>query len=53
MMAGPMAELFALVTEGRLRPVIGGTYPMSQVRSAHEDLRGRRTTGKIVLDPTR
>lgn len=53
MMAGPMAELFTMVADGRLRPVVGATYPMSQVRAAHEDLRGRRTTGKIVLDPSR
>ena len=29
------------------------TYPLSEVRQAHEDLQGRRTTGKLLLDPSR
>ncbi|MEU6430615.1 zinc-binding dehydrogenase [Microbispora sp. NPDC046973] len=47
------AEMAAQVADGRLRVVPGGDYPMSQVRRAHEDLAGRRTTGKLVLDPSR
>jgi NADPH2:quinone reductase len=45
-----MAELLAMVEAGNLRPVVGGTYPMSQVRRAHEDLRSRASQGKLVLD---
>lgn len=52
MMVEPMAELLQLVATGGLRPVVGGEYPMSDVRRAHEDLRARRTTGKLVLDPS-
>jgi NADPH2:quinone reductase len=48
-----LAELFDLVTRGTLRAVAGGEYPLSQARRAHEDLRARRTTGKLVLDPSR
>ncbi len=48
-----MAELFDLVGKGSLRVVAGGAYPLSQARQAHEDLRARRTTGKLVLDPSR
>jgi NADPH2:quinone reductase len=48
----PLAELFALAASGRLRPRVGGTYPLSEVRRAHEDLEARRTTGKLVLDPS-
>jgi NADPH:quinone reductase len=48
-----MAELFELVAAGRLRAVPGGEYPLSQARQAHEDLRARRTVGKLVLDPSR
>ncbi len=48
-----LSELFALVAEGRLRAVPGGEYPLSEARRAHEDLRARRTMGKLVLDPTR
>ena len=48
-----MHELLPMVAEGALRPVIGGRYPMSNVRDAHQDLLARRTTGKLVLDPSR
>jgi NADPH2:quinone reductase len=48
-----MVELFDLVATGSLRAVAGGEYPLSQARRAHEDLRARRTSGKLVLDPSR
>ncbi|GAA1291354.1 quinone oxidoreductase family protein [Saccharothrix xinjiangensis] len=48
-----MAELFDLVLAGDLRAVPGGEYGLSEVRRAHEDLRARRTSGKLVLDPSR
>ena len=44
-------QLFALVVAGKLKPVIGATYPMSQAASAHKAMRSRETTGKITLDP--
>ncbi len=52
MMEAPLKDLFERVARGDLRPQVGGTYPMSEVRKAHEDLQGRRTTGKLLLDPT-
>ena len=51
MMDAAMNELLPLVAEGALKPVVGGRYPMSAVREAHQDLLARRTTGKLVLDP--
>ncbi|MEA2386326.1 MAG: NADPH:quinone reductase [Thermoleophilaceae bacterium] len=51
MMEEPLADLFERAARGELRPVIGTTYPMSDVRRAHEDLQGRRTHGKVLLDP--
>jgi len=48
-----MDELFGLVLDGKLRAVPGGEYAMSEVRKAHEDLRARRTSGKLLLDPNR
>jgi len=48
-----MAELFALVQEGKLRAIPGGEYGLSEIRQAHEDLRARRTSGKLLLDPSR
>jgi NADPH:quinone reductase len=52
MMEEPLADLFGRAARGELRPQVGETYPMSEVRRAHEDLQGRRTTGKLVLDPS-
>ncbi len=49
----PMAELLELTKSGQLQPQVGDTYPLSQARRAHEQLRARATTGKLVLDPTR
>jgi NADPH2:quinone reductase len=51
MLAEPVRELLDMVGSGELRPVVGGTYPLSQARQAHEDMLARRTTGKLVLDP--
>jgi len=46
-----IADLFQLVLDGKLKPIIGATYPLSQAREAHEAMRGRGTSGKITLDP--
>jgi NADPH2:quinone reductase len=46
-----IAELFALVADGKLRPIIGSTYPLSKAGDAHRAMLARETTGKIALDP--
>jgi NADPH:quinone reductase len=46
-----LRELLAMVAEGALHPVGGGRYPQAEVRRAHEDLRARRTTRKLVREP--
>jgi NADPH2:quinone reductase len=51
MLRDPLRDLFERAARGDLRVVVGGTYPMSEVRRAHEDLQARRTTGKLLLDP--
>ncbi len=53
MVEEPLADLFDRAARGELRPQIGETYALSDVRRAHEDLQGRRTSGKILLDPSR
>jgi NADPH:quinone reductase len=53
MMEEPLADLFDRVARGELKPQVGETYAMSDVRRAHEDLQGRRTSGKLLLDPSR
>jgi NADPH2:quinone reductase len=52
-MATALAELFAMVGNGTLQVVEGGDYALADARKAHEDMRARRTTGKLTLDPTR
>jgi NADPH2:quinone reductase len=52
MLQGPMAELLSMVAAGSLRPIVGGTYPLSEAYRAHQDLRSRASTGKLVLDVT-
>jgi NADPH2:quinone reductase len=47
-----LSDLYGLVEQGTLRVIPGGEYPLSQARRAHEELRARRTVGKIVLDPS-
>jgi len=52
MMEEPLADLFERAERGELVPQVGTTYPMSDVRRAHEDMQGRRTSGKVLLDPS-
>ncbi len=53
MMEEPLADLFERAARGELVPHMGETYPLSEVRRAHEDMQGRRTSGKLLLDPAR
>jgi NADPH:quinone reductase len=53
MMEEPLADLFERAARGELVVQVGATYPLSDVRQAHEDLQGRRTSGKLLLDPSR
>jgi NADPH:quinone reductase len=46
-------ELLGAAASGELRAVISGVYPLSEVRRAHEEIAGRRTQGKLLLDPSR
>ena len=47
-----LQDLYGRAARGELRVVVGGTYPLADARRAQEDLVGRRTTGKLLLDPT-
>lgn len=53
MLAEPLAELFGLVQQGKLKPIVGATYPLGDAPQAHRDLRSRGTVGKLLLDTTR
>jgi NADPH2:quinone reductase len=47
-----LGDLFDAVSAGELEVVVGGVYPLSEARRAHEDLAGRLTAGKLLLDPS-
>ena len=51
MVEEPLDDLFDRAARGELKPMVGATYPLSEVRRAHEDMQGRRTSGKLLLDP--
>jgi NADPH2:quinone reductase len=52
MFAEALSDLFARVARGELRVIVGHTYPLEQAAQAQIDLRARRTTGKLLLDPS-
>ncbi len=47
-----LSELFARAARGELRAIVGNTYPLGHAAQAQIDLRERRTTGKLLLDPS-
>jgi NADPH2:quinone reductase len=53
MVARALSELMGLTSAGRLRPVVGDEYPLSQAGKAHADLLARRAVGTLLLDPSR
>jgi NADPH2:quinone reductase len=45
------ADVLGQVADGSLDVRIGGRYPLADARQAHEQLEGRRTSGKLILVP--
>lgn len=46
-------ELFDFILKDKLDVRIHKTYPLSEVAEAHDDLEGRKTSGKLLLDPSK
>lgn len=46
-----MRRVWALVAEGRLKPVVDRTFPLADAARAHEYLGARGQFGKVVLAP--
>jgi NADPH2:quinone reductase len=46
-------ELLAAIAAKELTVTIGDVYPLSEAARAHEDLIARRTSGKLLLDPSK
>jgi NADPH2:quinone reductase len=53
LVAPMIGELLGAVAGGDLEVTVGEVYPLSEAARAHEDLVARRTTGKLLLDPSR
>jgi NADPH:quinone reductase len=47
-----LADLYERAGRGELRAVVGATYPLADAARAQTELAERRTTGKLLLDPT-
>jgi len=52
MISGALSDLFARAARGELQAVVGATYSLENAPQSHIDLRERRTTGKLLLDPS-
>jgi NADPH:quinone reductase-like Zn-dependent oxidoreductase len=48
---GELHEVLKLVFQGKLKPVVDSTFPLREVRAAHEYLEGSKMFGKVVLNP--
>jgi NADPH2:quinone reductase len=51
MLREALDDMFAAIQAGELEPIVGGEYPLAEASRAHEDIRSRQTTGKLVLNP--
>jgi putative PIG3 family NAD(P)H quinone oxidoreductase len=47
--AAVVAELWPMVSDGRVRPIVGATYPMDRVAEAHQLVADSGHTGKVLL----
>ena len=53
LVAPMIGELLGAVAAGELEVTVGDVYPLTEAARAHEDLIARRTSGKLLLDPSR
>ena len=53
LVAPMIGDLLGAVAAGELQVTVGDVYPLSEAARAHEDLIARRTSGKLLLDPSK
>src|SRR3954470_8248186 len=46
-----LEDMFEAIRAGELEVIVADAYPLEDARRAHEDIRARSTTGKLVLTP--
>lgn len=49
--APSLQQILGWLSSGKLELNVGGRYPLEKAAEAHADLEGRKTTGKLVLNP--
>ena len=52
MFTDALGQLFERAARGELQPIVGETYPLADAARAQVELCERRTTGKLLLDPS-
>jgi NADPH2:quinone reductase len=50
-MSRALEDLFGLAAGGRVKPVLGPTFPLAEAAQAHRAIAARDVAGKILLDP--
>ena len=48
---GELHEVLKHVFSGKLKPVVDQTFPLKEIRTAHEYMEKSQMFGKIVLNP--
>ena len=51
MLREPLADLFERAARGELTARVGDANPLAEFARAHEDLKSRRTSGKLIVNP--
>lgn len=51
LLASSLQEILGWLAAGKLELNVGGKYKLEDATQAHTDLEGRKTTGKLVLNP--
>lgn len=46
-----LVELLTYLGEGKLKPTLGGVFPLEDAADVHRLLQSRKTTGKLILEP--
>jgi synaptic vesicle membrane protein VAT-1 len=49
LLRGELDELFRMYTAGKIKPVIGKTFPLDQAAAAHQYIHDRKNIGKVIL----
>ncbi len=49
LLRGELGEIFKMYAAGKIKPVIGKTFPLAQAAEAHRYIHARKNIGKVVL----